>query len=215
MWRVKCTCDLCVVWVCIFRKYLHVLLRVRTFRKDTYVLQHKVRIPVSSTLVTWHIFSLILCSVLVKEFSGISKNDITSGVFVHYLVERRAYSCWDMMSPECSFVWWSSFLMRLVPAMSWARRCQRLQKLGLPWILWIGPMAVLIFSALYFTTFRLLHRNRVIRPLWSLCVTAIYRSGVFWHFTSIAPPRFIGPILSYVLLFCTGTMWFYRYGNFL
>ena len=39
----------------------------------------------------------------------------------------------------------------MVPAMSWTRRCQRLLKLGFPCIFSIGPMAVLIFSALFFT----------------------------------------------------------------
>ena len=48
MWRIKCVCDLCVVWVCRFRKYPYVLLRVHTFRKYPYVLQCKMRIPVSS-----------------------------------------------------------------------------------------------------------------------------------------------------------------------
>ena len=103
------------------------------------------------SLVTCHSFSPIICSVSVKEFDGMSKKDPTSGAFVHYLVERRAYSCRYMMYLECPFVGWSSFLMRLVPEMSWAWRCQRLLKLGLPCILSIVPMAVLIFSALYFT----------------------------------------------------------------
>ena len=48
MLGVQCACDLCVVWVCRFRKYLYVLLQVRTVRKYPYVLQCKVRIPVSS-----------------------------------------------------------------------------------------------------------------------------------------------------------------------
>ena len=55
---------------------------------------------------------------------------------------------------------------------------------------------------------RLLHGNCVVQTLWSLFVTATYRSGVFGHFTSIAPPRFIVPLLSCVPLFCTGTVWF-------
>ena len=39
---------MCVVWVCRFQKYPYVLLQVRTVRKYPYVLQCKVRIPVSS-----------------------------------------------------------------------------------------------------------------------------------------------------------------------
>ena len=69
-----------------------------------------------------------------------------------------------------------------------------------------------IFCTVFYP-FSLFHRNRVVRPLWSLFVPAIYRSGVFGHFTSIAPPRLIGPLLSCVPVFCTGTMWFYRYGH--
>ena len=45
---VKCACDLCVVWVCRLRKYLYMLLQVRTVRKYPYVLQCKVRILVYS-----------------------------------------------------------------------------------------------------------------------------------------------------------------------
>ena len=45
---------------------------------------------------------------------------------------------------------------------------------------------------------RILHRNRVVRLLWSLFVTAICRSGVFGNFTSIAPPRCTGAV-SFVL----------------
>ena len=56
------------------------------------------------SLVTCHIFSPIICSISVKEFAGISKKDPTSGAFVHSLVERRAYSCRDMMYPECPFL---------------------------------------------------------------------------------------------------------------
>ena len=49
------------------------------------------------SFVVCHLFSPILCSVSVKEFAGISKNDPTSGAFVHSLVERREYSFRDMM----------------------------------------------------------------------------------------------------------------------
>ena len=49
------------------------------------------------SLVTFHLYSMILCSVLVKEFARISKKVPTAGAFVHSLVERRAYSCRDMM----------------------------------------------------------------------------------------------------------------------
>ena len=49
------------------------------------------------SLGTCHLFSPVLYSVLVKEFTGISKKDPTSGAFVHSLVERRTYYFWDMM----------------------------------------------------------------------------------------------------------------------
>ena len=50
------------------------------------------------SLVTCYFLSPIICSVSVKELARMSKKDPTSGVFVHSLVERRAYSCvhlWD------------------------------------------------------------------------------------------------------------------------
>ena len=56
------------------------------------------------SLVTCHLFSLILYSVSVKEFARISKNDPTSGAFVHSLVERRVYYFREMMQPECSLL---------------------------------------------------------------------------------------------------------------
>ena len=42
--------------------------------------------------------------------------------------------------------------------------------------------------------FHILHGNCVVQPLWSLFVPAIYRRGVFRHFTSITPPRLIYPL---------------------
>ena len=59
-----------------------------------------------------------------------------------------------------------------------------------------------------FYHFCLLHGNLVVWNIWSLFVPGIYRSGVFGHFTSIAPPRFIGPLMSCVPAFCTGTVYF-------
>ena len=86
-----------------------------------------------------------------RSLLGFRKKYPTSGVFVHSWLERREYSCQYMMYQECPFVGWSSFLVRLVPAMSWERRCNRLLKLGLLCILSIVLIAVLMFSAMYFT----------------------------------------------------------------
>ena len=77
---------------------------------------------------------------------------------------------------------WSSFLMRVVPAMSWAQRCQRLLKLGHPCNLSIGPVGCPdVFCTLFYHA-RLLHGICVVLLLGSHFLTAIYRSGVFRHF---------------------------------
>ena len=73
------------------------------------------------------------------------------------------------------------------------------------------PTAVDIPSLVFCA--HILHGNSVVWPLWSLVITVICRSGFFGHLSSIDPPRFIGPLLSCVLVLCTGTVWFDRYVN--
>ena len=81
------------------------------------------------------------------------------------------------------------------------------------WCLW--TLYLYCRTAVYRPSFvlcaQLLHGNRVVRPLWSLFVTTIYRSEFFGHLSSISPPWFICPLLSFVIVFFMGTMWFNRY----
>ena len=108
-----------------------------------------------------HRFLAMHCLVYVNALAGILKNAPISGASIHSFVESRAYSVWDMMYPDYPFNGWSSLLILLVSAMSWAHSCQRLLKLGHPQILSIGKMACPTFSGVLFTML-----NFTRDPLW-------------------------------------------------
>ena len=110
---------------------------------------------------------------------------------------------------------WSLFLMRLVPAIIWMRRCQRLPRLGIPWILSISPMAVLIFlhcisRCLSFardlcgSTVIVTFRNRdlqecFLRTLVFYCPTPVYRPSFVLCARLLHGNRVVQPLCSLLL----------------